>query len=205
MASFPRIAGITVSYINQLIYEITRRNGDIFSVVRESAINFLENTTTEANMRIVNNRGSVFQAIRIYNESNDDLNLNDELIFSRQIALSYVIDYINYRVEALLSRPAPIAAAVDNITEQMSRNSISRDAEIRRNNIASGARYVSIELIGSNAVDPELTCSICLCECQEDMSIGWAKTPCGHYFHYNCLNRITDTRCPNCRAVFINI
>lgn len=42
-------------------------------------------------------------------------------------------------------------------------------------------------------------CSICLSDVNNDNII----LSCGHIFHYNCLNKIYDKSCPNCRKSFI--
>jgi len=42
-------------------------------------------------------------------------------------------------------------------------------------------------------------CSICLE--QQDSSL---KTPCGHYFHQNCISRILNPVCPICKTDIFN-
>jgi hypothetical protein len=230
MASYPRIFGINTSFISSVIYDIVniRRDGESEEAVREAAVKaaterFLYNSTIQRNMRIVHNRGSVFEAINYYNLDFNNLNFNDELIFSRQLAYKYVIDFINYRVNeelnAINNRPVAI--------REINNNSISDEAEIfinratrnnRRDNLIAErvarneARelqeyregYIAFTTSPANIeeLEPNLTCSICLCDVQEETGRGWLKTRCGHHFHRHCLNQVRGNNCPNCRASF---
>ncbi|KAK0414111.1 hypothetical protein QR680_007151 [Steinernema hermaphroditum] len=49
------------------------------------------------------------------------------------------------------------------------------------------------------------TCAICLSDFVERVEI--AKTPCGHFYHIECINRalVESRRCPYCRADVVGV
>ncbi len=181
-----RIAGVTNGVINAIADRITRGEADTFTAVREAAAALVGINTIEQNMRIINARGSVFQAIRLYNEANNDLNMQDELVFSSQLAVGYVREHIAARVAVEVSYRQAVAH-----TEQ----------EEPARAVAPIARATAhtAPLFAPSAPPADDTCPICMCSHTEAPG-DWCVTRCNHTFHIGCITRWGRNTCPMCRG-----
>jgi hypothetical protein len=217
-----RIAGITVAVISSTADRVTRGEADAYTAVREAAQALVGNNTIEQNMRIINARGSVFQAIRLYNESNNDLNMLDELVFSSQLALGYVVEHLASRVNpevayrqavareaparAAPARAAPARAAVAR--EAVAREAPARVARVAREAPAreaparvtrARAAPAAAQRFSVTAPPTDDTCPICMCDHTEAPG-EWSITRCNHTFHTGCITRWGRSTCPMCRG-----
>jgi hypothetical protein len=184
-----KIRGIRNNFTAAIVYNHLVDGVPFYSAVRTSAKRYLETTTRRKNMRIINDNGTIIDAVRRYEADSDEpLNTDNNLIYSRQLALSYVMEYLQTKAEFNINLIEIRNSTPSFITGHRERN------EIFNNNVNN----VNNNIIDTDAPN-DITCSICLCDNKEKPE-EWVKTRCDHYYHKECLTNWKNNTCPNCRT-----